>query len=109
MIEETFPFLDEDGVAKVYKSVIDLVSHQSVSNFCKKSGKKTLSRQIEVKRLQQRCTVVFFKKLRFPYDLHFLNFRTLFLRWFMIFGQYSVIITLQVIKNIDFSDNYLLI
>ena len=39
MIEETFPFLDEDGVAKVYKSVIDLVSHQSVSNFCKKSGK----------------------------------------------------------------------
>ena len=40
IIEEKFPFLDEDGVAKVYKSVIDLVSHQSVRSFFKKSGKK---------------------------------------------------------------------
>ena len=39
MVEETFPFLDENGVAKVYRSVIDLVNHQSVRNFCKKSGK----------------------------------------------------------------------
>ena len=30
LIEEKFPFLDEDGVARVYENVIDLVNHQSV-------------------------------------------------------------------------------
>lgn len=49
MIEETFPFLDEDGVAKVYKSVIDLVSHQSVRNFCKKSGKNHSQDNLKLK------------------------------------------------------------
>lgn len=33
LIEEKFPFLDEDGVAKVYKNVIGLVNHQSVRFF----------------------------------------------------------------------------
>ena len=30
LIEEKFPFLDEDGVARVYKNIIDLVNHESV-------------------------------------------------------------------------------
>ena len=33
LIEEKFPFLDKDGVAKVYKNVIGLVNHQSVRFF----------------------------------------------------------------------------
>ena len=33
LIEEKFPFLDENGVAKTYKNVIDLVNHQSVRRF----------------------------------------------------------------------------
>ena len=36
LIEEKFPVLDEDGVARVYKNVIDLVNHQSVRILKKK-------------------------------------------------------------------------
>ena len=38
LIEEKFPFLDEDGVAMVYKNVIDLVNYQSVRRFLKKKS-----------------------------------------------------------------------
>ena len=40
LIEEKFPFLDEDGVARVYKNVIDLVNHQSVRILKKKKKKQ---------------------------------------------------------------------
>ena len=33
LIEEKFPFLDDAGVARVYKNVIDLVNYQSVRTF----------------------------------------------------------------------------
>lgn len=42
LIEEKFPFLDEDGVVRVYNNVIDLVSHQYVRNSSKKRSEKHL-------------------------------------------------------------------